>query len=879
MRFLSSRKTLLSPIIAQAVDIVVQKAMYELSDKICKIGSRSNGNTNGTSNDSSNDSTGNFVLDNPEQGINWCISLIVHVCIPFCQNVAELFGLSELQRSISPMVSPPLTPHNNTGGYNSSRAGGADTTSTSGSSNVGGIGICERTYTLNRQLQELLQWTKMDGQTQVPLVFPRRDSAQSGGGSSNSSSSKNSNSEDTDCVRSGGNALKQQQQQHVPYVQPPPQQSLYHLDEVLVATVAEMTQIPPQLFAPSAAIESIRSNLQRILSLPFGMNVSVNLCGSLVAGLPDPEPKLSADFLAENGSPIAFNVYNLPLPDQKADALWRFNVREEFKMLENSIECDSTSELAMKHLRACVKDFQTFSTQLYNNLCGVMNNIHNQNQQQQQQFQGPSSSSYYGQQQQQQQSGSMVSPRLLAKVDSIMGIIPEDIECMHVIGEAVVEKYINIKLQRIRQHPNILLVMKRMECLQDALDNEESFRMNETRRDVKMAEKSLKDNNNNYASVRSFVHKTRYHHVQFMPRQEPGRPAITCSLYLHNPVPVQATSFLLAYLSLDKSGLVREFVQTVKVFAKSHGIADPSKGFLSSFAWEVMALHVLLHYGFLPNIHSPFIYRIDEDPTSGATTAAAVAAAAAATTTPTTTAAAEGEAREQQEVQGFSSAAAAAASPVRAIGSEDGSGVGDKQQFSPRVSGSNSISASGSGSGNTSPRLLLPNGGHHHHPHLGQSYGCATSVAIKNTLSSPLVVAGHMPIPSTQLMSHVDFMTHPAVQQGLPEEYASKIKETTLIELMDIFFRYYVNIHNTFRDVISLKGQGEVINKCGWRKNQILWRLSIEDPFEHMNSARPYDLGSTLSRPGQLTIFKAMRRAVFGIKTIVTAGPGKTSGT
>lgn len=64
----------------------------------------------------------------------------------------------------------------------------------------------------------------------------------------------------------------------------------------------------------------------------------------------------------------------------------------------------------------------------------------------------------------------------------------------------------------------------------------------------------------------------------------------------------------------------------------------------------------------------------------------------------------------------------------------------------------------------------------------------------------------------------------------------------------------------------------KAIPKAHWRvEAPVMWRLCIEDPFERSidNISRPYDLGSTLTRPGQIQVFKAIRRAAFGVNAII----------
>ena len=104
--------------------------------------------------------------------------------------------------------------------------------------------------------------------------------------------------------------------------------------------------------------------------------------------------------------------------------------------------------------------------------------------------------------------------------------------------------------------------------------------------------------------------------------------------------------------------------------------------------------------------------------------------------------------------------------------------------------------------------------------------------------------------------------------QKMDNRYISKLESISLLELIDIFFRYFVEVFDIFKSVITLRGQGQVIEKPNWEISSVLWRLSIEDPLFNTDSSHPYDLGSTLSRTTQINIFKIMRRAIYAINAI-----------
>ncbi len=254
--------------------------------------------------------------------------------------------------------------------------------------------------------------------------------------------------------------------------------------------------------------------------------------------------------------------------------------------------------------------------------------------------------------------------------------------------------------------------MRQLESLSERADRREADRFNSIRKAAKGLEKGLKDAG--YSYVRTVSHKTRFLSVKFA-HQEYGMPegGVPCCLVVHNVLPVQATNMLSAYLSIDRSGKVRDYLHVIKLFAKSHRIADPAGGFLSTFAWHTMAIHVLLRFGFLPNIHDDVIYRFDSDPTLLVLGAAE-------------------------------------------NGTMNGDYTGPQQQQQDVTF--------------TTPRLMY-----------------------------------------------------------LPARYVAKLEETSVLELLDTFFRYYVQSFDVFSSVVSLKGGGELLRKTDWPKSSaVLWRLSIE---------------------------------------------------
>eukprot|EP01035_Chromulina_nebulosa_P018060 gene18060-23707_t len=107
----------------------------------------------------------------------------------------------------------------------------------------------------------------------------------------------------------------------------------------------------------------------------------------------------------------------------------------------------------------------------------------------------------------------------------------------------------------------------------------------------------------------------------------------------------------------------------------------------------------------------------------------------------------------------------------------------------------------------------------------------------------------------------------------------TRLEEISILRMLELFFRYMTEEFDILGSVVTLRGKGEAIPKNQWRLDPpVMWRLSIEDPFDHAveNITRPHDLGTTLTRPGQIQVFKAVRRAAYGVNAIVIKDIGET---
>lgn len=97
----------------------------------------------------------------------------------------------------------------------------------------------------------------------------------------------------------------------------------------------------------------------------------------------------------------------------------------------------------------------------------------------------------------------------------------------------------------------------------------------------------------------------------------------------------------------------------------------------------------------------------------------------------------------------------------------------------------------------------------------------------------------------------------------LPPACVEKLARTSVFELLHTFCRYLSAQCDMISNVFTMRGRGEVILKQIWGevKENVLWRISIEDPFECSGTYRPCDLGRNVTRTGQIHMMKTLRLA------------------
>ena len=97
-----------------------------------------------------------------------------------------------------------------------------------------------------------------------------------------------------------------------------------------------------------------------------------------------------------------------------------------------------------------------------------------------------------------------------------------------------------------------------------------------------------------------------------------GPTPCTVTLDTHGETARQQSALLRTYMHLDNTHKVKHFITILRAIVREQGVvgdatgkeeSNPSgqtvkAGCLSTYAWTVLAVHVLLHFQLLPNVHS-----------------------------------------------------------------------------------------------------------------------------------------------------------------------------------------------------------------------------------------------------------------------------------
>jgi hypothetical protein len=571
VNLLDSVPDLRSPLSALALDSIVQRAMYELSDKVSRP--LEEGALKRLTN-STGQATGDVVVMPPEcsvRNIEHCISLMSRNVSPVCAKIRDEFH----QRNHLP--APPA-----------------------------GAAWCEKVLTLTRQLQELIAWSSPHCQARVPMFAP---------------SGKFFDMESTTAMSPTSAAGAAGESKGFDFLSKLTPTAAAELLAALPLKDAVLLEVSHHLSnaAMAAHLPDVETSLQMTLHKLIHQSVagdcSLSLCGASALGLNDVLGKVKLDFAALS-TPHHVNFYDLSPEEQQLELVRQEALTQQLRELERAVEAEKLTEIAWKHLKACARDFHTQSQEYIlklttakdgngggygaqggygygaNNPYGGVQAPYGQN------------GTGYWQQYPQGPYGAGAGYTAGPPPELILQIA-EDAELMRRMGDGVVEKYQTVRTDRATALPVLAQITQKIEEVQDAIERPERERTNFVRRFCKSLDRALKDQR--FLYVRVVSNKVRFTHVNFEQQLSP-HATVSCNVIACNPMPIQMTQLLYDYLALDASGKIRDYFQTIKLFVSAHQIADPAGGYLSTTAWYVMALHVLLRYNIVPNIHMHRLY-------------------------------------------------------------------------------------------------------------------------------------------------------------------------------------------------------------------------------------------------------------------------------
>ena len=75
---------------------------------------------------------------------------------------------------------------------------------------------------------------------------------------------------------------------------------------------------------------------------------------------------------------------------------------------------------------------------------------------------------------------------------------------------------------------------------------------------------------------------------------------VKCDLTAYRPFPIVNSEMIQQYVEWDTSGHLKQLLMLVKLFAKHQAIGNAGNGYLSSYTWVLLTLHVLIRDGLLP---------------------------------------------------------------------------------------------------------------------------------------------------------------------------------------------------------------------------------------------------------------------------------------
>jgi hypothetical protein len=456
-----------------------------------------------------------------------------------------------------------------------------------------GTAWCEKVLTLTRQLQELVAWSSPHCQARVPNFVPpgryyeptAKDALLTESAASDTTTASSTSSTTVETSSQSGGKVS-------PIAAPAMTAALKAKDSVLCEVMRHISNASLASQVPDLEA-SLQTTLHKLIHQSVAGDCSLSPCGAAALGFNDVIGKMKLDFTALS-PPYHMNLYDLSPEEQTQELCKSEMLTEQLRVLESVMETEKVTEVAWKHLKACARDFHTQAQDYVIKMTSKESAAQPYGGSPYEQNRYPAQP--YGHYAAQQQPST--PPEVILQV-------ADDAELLKRLGDSVVDKYQAQRSDRTSAAPVLAQIQQKIEDLQEQVERPERERSNFLRKFCKTLDRVLKDHR--FLYVRVVTNKVRFTHVNFEQQLSPHM-TVSCNVFACNPVPVQMTQLLYDYISLDATGKIRDYFQTIKLFTAAHHIADPAGGFLSTTAWYVMALHVLLRHHLVPNIHMHRLY-------------------------------------------------------------------------------------------------------------------------------------------------------------------------------------------------------------------------------------------------------------------------------
>jgi hypothetical protein len=489
--------------------------MYELSDKFVKGNDLSEMEINHTANDS-------------QESIEDCISLLSNLAIPLCAKLQSQWNLGYLEP---------------------------------------GLSSYSKMHTLNRQLQELLSWTSLIGQTAIPNSFV--------------------------------DVLRYQINEGISVTTPRSMQVLEIFDNILLNHLNEGVAGGSGGGGNNLSsdfIANVESKMVSLLKRSINEDCNVKRCGSNVIGTSFYE-NIEFDYVILSLLPLS----QRGLSSSSSCSGESFPEENTMKEVESILEVELLFESASKHLRACVKDCTAATNEFITNL------MKPPSQPDPNAFNDPLAFI---------PSSPRPNPHFL---QSLSNNIVSDSEEIRSIGEVFLSDCQTVKTERLNSYPILQLLLSKVEIYHDEIERDEKSRLSQLRRIVKNLEKVFRENT--FQSIRSITNRSRFIQLKFCITDQRNRSnsnsntrdrdrdrerdsnQIGFCINLDSSLPIQGTELLRNFVRNDSTGKIKLFFNAIKKFVKGHKISDSSNGYLSIFGWYIMSIHILIKFHYVFYIH------------------------------------------------------------------------------------------------------------------------------------------------------------------------------------------------------------------------------------------------------------------------------------